>query len=1535
MIVACAGCIVLGTIVGATLNSRTRATEQAVVQATAEAGPPQRPAPSGAMPAAETPAVAGTPTVAAESTATETVETRIRPAPTGATKIAESTEITTSQPPASPLEPARPVTPTQTTAAGLSAQPFEMPGPSQSLELTPTRPLTLSSVILIENVGQLPAGIRFQVRGATGGGIWLAPDAMWLLLLESGQGIDATQQPSPTTVPQARQGLWLKFSFVGANPTPELVPFGRLDTRASYFAGSDPAGWHTDVPVWSGVRYQNLYPGIDLELSGEGGQYVERLVVAPGADLSAVQMRVEGAQAVSLEPLPASGDEPAGPDPGLEPPISANATPLPDGSYYLRLTTTLGELSLPLLGVATSDGSPLPGVAPPSLATADGSQVITSPFLVRPPARVVPGDQRILPQSTTPVDSSVHLLYSAFLGRGGNDVNRALAVDPRGSAYVSGDTYLPTFPAQPGAFDAARGGTYDAFVVKINAAGSELAYIAFLGGSGDDGSSGIALDGAGSAYLAGQTASADWPVTAGAFDTQHHGGTDGFVAKLSVLGTDLSYATLLGGEGDDSPQGIAVDAAGNAYVVGATRSADFPTTTSAQGRSMAGGQDAFVVRVNGAGTRLDYSTFLGGSSDDQAAAVAVDGAGNAYVTGATSSADFPATAGTLASSLGGEADAFVAKVNGDGTSLAYVMLLGGSRADYGSAIAVDGAGNAYVTGASQSPDFPASPWAFGPSLAGDSDAFVAKVNPTGTGLGYAAFLGGSGDDQGAAIAVDQMGYVYVAGSAESFTLPGTIGAFDTSPNGEQDAFVVRVNELGTALEYATFVGGSGQDRALALAVDALGSTYVTGNSDSPDFAMEPGRWKASDKGYVPTRLAGVAGGFVFKLTTGTPFLDLPVSYTNFASAALGNVGDRGPGRVNSWFDHSYPNHTENNRLVRWDGITLGFSAASPSRIGESWYDGHGGIDFRREGWNEPIYAAAPGRVIDTVTTCQVGQTSCGAYFGNRVWIDHGNGYASVYAHLKSVNVTVGTVIADPAAQPLGIMGNTGRSLGTHLHFGLYYDRNADGQWTRDEVVDPFGWSGAGHDPWQAPSRYLWKYSLYARQVIGISEPTTATGGDTVLVSPSGWVTAAIPAVALDSPLAVELWDVPPTAEPNAQWHSTGLAFWLKTDSPNPTTTLAQPMTVSVAYQLKDLRHLDPSRLTLYAWDSARKTWSALPTAVDTTRQQATAQTTDFGRFDLHAPLLCPSDSNEPDDDRGAAQAIVPGGDAVTRVFDIQDDVDWFLVEAEAGKLYAARTGHLGEGVTTMLRVYDADSQTPLASSEATSDGSSYVQWQAPIDGSYYVQVRHAAGSAIGCQASYEFSARQLLAPEQIAIAGPAEGKLAITYTFTATLSPAGASQPITYVWQIDAQPPVTHTAGLSDTLALAWSQSGPHTIAVTATNVAGTASSTHPFTVYTTASAAFSASPLTGTAPLQVTFVNTSSGDYTTTTWDFGDGATSRSKNPTHTYETAGTYTVTLTISGPGGEDVETRAAFISVQPAHLPPGTGYRIYLPSVVRRH
>jgi hypothetical protein len=332
------------------------------------------------------------------------------------------------------------------------------------------------------------------------------------------------------------------------------------------------------------------------------------------------------------------------------------------------------------------------------------------------------------------------LLYSTYLGGVGREDIGGLAVDTAGNAYVAGTTDSFDFPTTPNAFQITLKGTTDAFVTRLNAAGSALVYSTYLGGSGDDGGGRIAIDASGNAYVTGRTGSSNFPTTPGALQTSATPPVSNiFVTKLNAAGSALVYSTFVGGC-CGTGYGIAVDASGNAYVAGDTSSVNLPTTPGAFQTTFGGGTyDAFVSKLNAVGSALLYSTYLGGNSDDHAfGGIAIDTSGNAYVTGSTFSNNFPTTSGAFQTTFSGSGDAFVSKLNASGSALLVSTYLGGTGGDVGRSIAVDPSGNAYVTGFTDSSNFPTTEAAFQTTFGGFQDAFVSKFGP---GIPFSSFSG--------------------------------------------------------------------------------------------------------------------------------------------------------------------------------------------------------------------------------------------------------------------------------------------------------------------------------------------------------------------------------------------------------------------------------------------------------------------------------------------------------------------------------------------------------------------------------------------------------------------------------------------------------------------------------------------------------------------------------------------------------------------------------------------------------------------------
>ncbi len=357
-----------------------------------------------------------------------------------------------------------------------------------------------------------------------------------------------------------------------------------------------------------------------------------------------------------------------------------------------------------------------------------------------------------------------------------------------------------------------------------------LTYATYLGGTDDDESGGIAVDAGGNIYLTGTTTLTHFP-TKDPLQPASGGVNDAFVAKLDAGGTALVYSTYLGGTGGELGNAIAVDASGNAYIAGITQSSNFPTKQAAQA-TYGGAGDAFVAKLDPTGSTLVYATFLGGTTTDTALGVAADAAGNAYVCGVTNGA-FPTTAGSVQPATGGNQDAFVAKLGPTG-SILYATYLGGSGNETASGIATDGQGNAFVTGQTDSANFPRhNP--LQAARGGGVDAFISKLDATGAALVYSTYLGGTGDDAGESIAVDPAGRAFVAGET-SGGFPTTAGAYQrTYGGGAFDLFVTRLAAGGAALDYATYLGGASRELVTGIAFDSAGRAFVVGLTNGPGF----------------------------------------------------------------------------------------------------------------------------------------------------------------------------------------------------------------------------------------------------------------------------------------------------------------------------------------------------------------------------------------------------------------------------------------------------------------------------------------------------------------------------------------------------------------------------------------------------------------------------------------------------------------------------------------------------------------------------
>ncbi len=711
------------------------------------------------------------------------------------------------------------------------------------------------------NLGQADSSIRFIAHGA-GYSLGLTAHGNALSLYDAEHGRSAT----------------VRMRLAGADPGARLEPSDRQSTETNYIRGVDPSKWLRNVASWGRVKYAQIYPGIDLIFYGSSHRLEYDFNVSPGADPSSIEIDFSGARRIRLD---SSGD--------------------------LVLDTVAGEVRWEKPVMYQKDGS--------------GRKTVAGSFIVKRrncvAFRIGPYDRgRELVIDPT-------LAYATYLGGSRNEGTRAIAVDNTGAVYIAGFTSSTDFPFTAGGFQPAyAGGSVlplairgDAFVAKLDPTGTKVIYNTYLGGRGDDGATGIAVDSAGEAVVTGYTNSNNFP-TKNAYSGTYNGSGgniyhtlgDAFLTKLNAAGNGLIYSTYFGGGGDDAATAITLDATGAAYITGLTVSPNFPTTPGALQRQYGGGGgnltafqwvpqpsvqtgDAFVAKFDATGT-LVFSTYLGGSKDDAGFSIALDPSNNIYVAGATLSTNFPVSPAAYQSSFGGQGtlfddevyfvtgDAFVAKLDPTGSRKIYATYLGGSRDDLATAITVDSTGAAYVTGFTTSVNFPTTPGAYsrtykGPAKLSDArntmtgDVFVAKLNPAGA-LAFGTLIGDVDDEGGGAIALDPAGNIYVAGytnSANFPTLPGAVqtrfggmAQSDFAPIGH--AFLLELAPDGSKLMYSTFLGGSGNDRAFpGLALSPDGSVYVAGLTGSNDFpvlsAIQP-KYGGADKSGDPKGDAWVA-----------------------------------------------------------------------------------------------------------------------------------------------------------------------------------------------------------------------------------------------------------------------------------------------------------------------------------------------------------------------------------------------------------------------------------------------------------------------------------------------------------------------------------------------------------------------------------------------------------------------------------------------------------------------------------------------------
>ncbi|MEW5985544.1 MAG: SBBP repeat-containing protein [Chloroflexota bacterium] len=437
---------------------------------------------------------------------------------------------------------------------------------------------------------------------------------------------------------------------------------------------------------------------------------------------------------------------------------------------------------------------------------------------------------------------------STYLGGSALDYGRNVAVDSAGYIYIAGFTLSSDFPVTAGTYDTTHNGGLDIFLLKLTPAGDQLVFSTFVGGSGNDAPWAMAVSDDGAIYLAGDTQSTNFPVTAGAFDTSHNGGfEDAFILKMTADGSGLLYSTYLGGTGWDIATALVPDGNGAVYISGETWSNAFPSTPDAYDATYNGQADVFATRLNADGSDLLYSTYLGGAGIENPNDIALANGGEVTITGRTASANFPTTASAFDQTYGGDYDAFVTQFNTAGDSLVYSTYLGAEGYEEGRGVASDGGDNATVTGFTGSAAFPTTAGAYDVTYNGNPyDVYVTRLSADGSGLIYSTFLGGNNEDRGLALALDALGKTYVTGYTLSVDFPTTTAA--GASGYYQKLFVASFSQDGRSLGFSTVMGGNGLSGAVDIVVPHVGDVYVTGNTDAADFPTSAGTYDTSYNG---------------------------------------------------------------------------------------------------------------------------------------------------------------------------------------------------------------------------------------------------------------------------------------------------------------------------------------------------------------------------------------------------------------------------------------------------------------------------------------------------------------------------------------------------------------------------------------------------------------------------------------------------------------------------------------------------------------
>ncbi len=732
----------------------------------------------------------------------------------------------------------------------------------------------LVSAAFEQNQGQARSAVRYIARGNGSAVLLTAQGAYLRLCTRIGKAAPSVTRP-PTAKGANERCRTIAMTFVGSSGARTVRGVGKLAGVSNYYIGSDAGRWISGVPRFASVRYESLYPGVDAVFYHRDGLLEYDVTIGTGADPKALRLRFDGADSISTDA---------------------------DGNLIIGANGRSMRLRTP---VVYQNG-------------ATGREQIHAGYAIR-------GTEAEFVLAAYDHDRELVidpvLDYSTYIGGAQSDDAFGIDVDSAGNAYIAGRTDSVDFPLAPGA--TANTLNVNGFVIKLNSSASALLYSTFIGGSGYDDLSDVVIDPQGRAYVTGTTGSSDLPVTNGVVQSELGGGIvpplsgtqDGWAGSLNASG-GIGFVTYLGGSDDDFANGITIDSSRNLYITGSTMSTNFPVGATSFQASNRGQTDGFVVKLNSSATTIVYGGYLGGSGNDWSYEIGVDDSGRAAITGETRSTNFPATTGAISPSCqcsqAGGSDAFVTMINAAGTDYVYSTYLGGTVNENqllgDGTVFVDGGGNIFVAGSTNSPDFPVTSGVLQSNQNGVGfDAFVAKINPDappGSNLVFSTYLGGSGTDGAGAVAADSGGNVYLGGCTTSTDFPiknaiQTAHA-DTSQGSNCDAFVTVLDASAAQNLFSTYLGGWSEESVEDLALDPANNIYITGWTRSveitggfslPGFPVTPGVLQssfASTFSFSPDAIASRISAVVTTSTTTSTTTTTTTTTTTLPAQSCGD-----------------------------------------------------------------------------------------------------------------------------------------------------------------------------------------------------------------------------------------------------------------------------------------------------------------------------------------------------------------------------------------------------------------------------------------------------------------------------------------------------------------------------------------------------------------------------------------------------------------------------------------------------------------------